>query len=263
MADPIHRGTFQPKRQRITERWSPTTGHTREFEWRGFDEQQIRGYAAQYAQAGCEYEYINQFGHHHLVATDTSGNVTIDTWEIGVNEILVSSLRNPFNVFNLSAANLEVIARAIKDGSTLQEAQQALEDDTGDVYGDVMDAAAIRLYKRMIAGVDSFYHHQYTLRHTTNCSNRYSLNIADLNVNYIYTTANLLSETQSSFLWVYPLPGRLAYKILSIPFPAAEDDYLWGWLKSASAESTAANNRVNIVTEYKLAMWTTDEYLIV
>lgn len=259
------RGTLSPLRQRTSERWSPTHGHTREFEWRGLSENQIRTYAYQYARAGCEYEYVSQHGVYTLVAVDTSGEVTIDTWEVQVNQVFVSSLLNPFNIENISTGNREIIARAVKDGSSLAEAQGVLEDETGDIYGDVTDAIAIRLYKRLIAGDDTFLAYRYVLRHTTNVSNRYTINVADQYVGYIYSTAELLSETQDGDSWIYPLPGRLAYKLNNLAYPSVDqiDAFsFWGWHKSASSESTAANNRVNIVTEYVLGAWKTDEYLL-
>src|SRR5690606_6075756 len=102
--------------------------------------------------------------------------------------------------------------------------------------------------------------YNYVLRHTTNVSNRWNVNIADINVNRLYTTAQLLSEAQNAGLWNYPLPPRLAYKINAIAVPTVQSGYLWSWLKSASSEASAANNRVNIVTEYALDQWSTDLY---
>ncbi|MEI6195262.1 MAG: hypothetical protein WCS42_13125, partial [Verrucomicrobiota bacterium] len=37
-------------------------------------------------------------------------------------------------------------------------------------------------------------------------------------------------------------------------------NYLQGALKGGSSRVTAANNRINIVTEYKLFNWSTDDY---
>jgi hypothetical protein len=47
----------------------------------------------------------------------------------------------------------------------------------------------------------------------------------------------------------------LQNKINSIAAPPVVDDLLWGWRKLPSTETTAANNRVDISTEYWLAAW--------
>lgn len=260
------KGTLVPQEQRFSERYSPTSGYTREIEWKSFDRARIQSYANRYARKGCEYSLDVVHGVATLHAIDTTGNVTIDTWEIGVSETLVSSILNPRNITNAGAGRVEMIARAIKDGSTIEAAALALEADTGDIYsGDITDNEyAVRLYNRMQAGDDSFFFNQYVLRHTTNAPSRWGSNVADANVGRIYTTAQLLSEAEDASAWIYPLPGRLSYKIQNIPVPAGiPNDRLWGWLKSASAESTAANNRINIVTEYKLGSLSTDEYATV
>ncbi len=266
MASQELRGTLTPLCQKVVERWSSTSGLETETEWKSFSGPQIRQFCSLYAAAGCDYEYVSQFGVHTLVARRPNSNgqseVTIDTWEIGVNKNIVSSLRNPRNITNIPAGYLELIGRAIKDGSTIEAARTALEADTGDTYAAGIDdnAYAVRLYQRMMKGDDSFNFYSYVLRHTTNVSNRYSVNVSDENVNCYYSTAGLLSETQSG-VWVYPLPGRLRYKILNIPVPHdIPSNYFWGWLKSSSPESTTANNRVNIVTEYELGLISTDEY---
>ncbi len=256
----IYRGTLEPLLQRVSDRSSPVNGFVRELEYRGMSEARARALFGQYISAGMEAELTVSHGICSLVATDTSGAITIDTWEIGVNEILASSLKNPRNIDAISQGELELIARATRDGTDLETAAQTLEADTGDGYSTSLSAAGERLWKRIIAGSDSFFHSQYVLRHTTNVSNRYAANVSDVGVNCIYSQAALFSETQNANLWIYPMPGRLGYKLNQIPVPTVPSNYMWGWLKGASAESTAANNRVNIVTEYKLFTWSTDEY---
>lgn len=262
-----YRGTPVPLRQRFTQRFSPTSGHTGESEWRSFDLHEIQRYFNYFANAGCEVELEYSNGTARLYALDSTGAFTIDTWEVQVNQVFVSSLLNPFNIENIPAGYLELIAEAIKNGSTIAEAAATLEEATGDIYvDDISDNEwAVRLYKRMLGGDDSFLAYRYILRHTTNVSNRYQINVADQWVNYVFSTAELLTETQDNDSWVYPLPGRLAYKLNNIPAPSVDQidaNSFWGWLKSASSESTSAKNRVNIVTEYVLAAWKTDEYLL-
>lgn len=266
----VYRGSFAAQSQRYEERWSPISGLTRDMEWSGLHEGNMRILAQAVANSGCAYQLHRQFGVFHLVATDTSGEITIDTWEIGQNENVVSSLLNPLNRAAMPQTYLDLIGRAARDNSTIAEAAAALTEDTGITYPTTItdNAAAIRLWTRLAAGETGFYRSLYVLRHTTNVSNRYRRNISDIYVGRIYTVAQLLAETQDATLWVYPLPGRLAYKIEQAANDAIAEfgttaNYLWGWLKSASPESSAANNRVNIVTEYKFFQWSTDEYLVV
>ena len=266
------RGTTTPLEQRFSEDWSPVYGVTRSIDWKSFDYSKIRTFADSYAALGCSYHLDLQHGVATLTATDNTGNFTIDVWEVGVSDILVSSLKNPRNTAVISDNNLRVIARAFRDGATLEDAATSLVSDTivpantfptpfAFLGSGTEQSAAQRLYKRMLDGSDSFFYSQYVLRHTTNVSNRYNINVSDIGVNCIYSQAQLISEATNANSWIFPLPPRLVYKLNTIPVPAIPANYMWGWLKTASPESTAPYDRVNIVTEYKLFLWSTDEYL--
>lgn len=262
----VYRGTLQPLLQRVTDRSSPVNGFVREFEYRGMSEARARALFNTYISAGMEAELAVNHGICSLVATDTSGAITIDTWEIGANQNAPIVFENPRNIANIAKATLMLIRFAVEKGLSPDEAIKIWDADTnltgqyGAAAWPAANTAGSRLYERAMRGKTEYRSFGYVLRHTTNVSNRYGQNIADVGVNNIYSTASLLSETQNANLWIYPLPGRLGYKISSITAPAGRADYLWGWLKSASSESTAANNRVNIVTEYTLDQWSTDEY---
>jgi hypothetical protein len=270
MSRAIYRGTSLPLQQRFSEHYSPTNGVTRDFLWRGHDFSRIQLLASQLVSVGAEYEYTFENGSHVLRAIDTSGEIAIDTWEMGLNRLLPSSFENPRNINSISPVHLALIKFAIEMGLKPNDAVEEFNASPELVlqYGSATwptsstsaGEAALALYDRVSKGSVSYTYSSYVLRHTTNVSNRWARNVSDVNVDCIYTTAQLLSEAENGNLWVYPLPGRLAYKILSLDAPPARDRYLWGWLKSGSAESTAANNRVNIVTEYELGQWSTDEY---
>lgn len=274
MPDLILRGTPEPQRQSYGERFSPSGGYAYTAEWRGFNGPRMRNFAQVLAANGVQYEYQEAHGVFSLRVTDSTQENTIDTWEIALNKLSPSSLENPRlllpvngNSPGVSANDRAVIARAVKDGTKFSEAIAALEKDVGGTWTEPAkgNTAAQRLYDRLKKGSDSFYNSSYVLRHTTNVNNRWNVNVADWGVDMIYTTADLLAETQSAAAWVFPLPGRLAYKIAMIVADAlatygSRDYYRWGWLKSGSSESTAANNRVNIVTEYEFGQWSTDEY---
>lgn len=100
-------------------------------------------------------------------------------------------------------------------------------------------------------GRTNFLKGKYVLRHHTNAPSNYNLNVADFNVERIYTIAQLLSEVQSTSLWILPLPSYLAFKISNYPVPLAQRaNYMWGALKTRSSATTAALGRIEILTEY-------------
>jgi len=100
-------------------------------------------------------------------------------------------------------------------------------------------------------GRTNFLRGKYVVRHHTNAPSNYASNIADFNVEKIYTISQLLSECQSTSLWIMPMPGYLAYKILNYPVPVhMRNNYMWGALKTRSNAITAARGRVEINTEY-------------
>ena len=112
-----------------------------------------------------------------------------------------------------------------------------------------------------LRGATNYLHGKYLLRHTTNAPSDYGPNVADNNVEKIYTIAQLLTECQDTSLWFLPLPGYLAYKILSYPVPVEfSPNYAWGALKTGSGAVTAANRRVEIVTEYMIDAWPKHTY---
>ena len=267
----IYRGTRNPLYQRLRRETSPTTGVLETHEWAGIGDVEMLSLEQQYVAAGFAVTFENRFGTYTLVARgiQAGGNAqanTIDVWEIAADDEIVTSLKNPRNVAGCATGEIVVIARALKDGTTIADAAAALLlDSPSGTFPTTLSAYGLRLWERLQTGSDGYLDSKYVLRHTTNVDNRYGVNIADLNVNRIYTTAQLLSEAQDTGLWIFPLPGRLAYKInaLSSDFIARYGtlaNYQWGWLKSASRENTSANNRVNIVTDYKFFNWSTDEY---
>jgi len=126
-----------------------------------------------------------------------------------------------------------------------------------------------RQYQRCLWGQTHYQDATYAVRHTTNAPSYWSANVADNNVNCIYTTAQLLSELQSSSLWYFPLPGRLAYKINAVytnfinnlPSSAASrSGYQVGWLKSPFGESSVGRTRMEIQGGYVLDQWPLDLY---
>ncbi len=100
-------------------------------------------------------------------------------------------------------------------------------------------------------GRSNFLHGKYSLRHTTIAPSNYAANVADFNVEKIYTIAQLLTECQSVVLWILPIPGYLSYKIGVYPVPANMlPNYIFGALKMRSNAVLVARGRIEITTEY-------------
>jgi len=261
----ILRGTSTPLIQRYGEKWSPSTGFARNYVYKNFDEAQMRAQFQAFINAGVEAQISSSFGVWELEAIDTTGEVTIDKWEVNIDEEQPSALQNPRNIANVDDASvMDVLAVALRDGLSLAEAHAKIAEDTGGTYtAPPYNAYTKRLFERMMAGQTQYQSSRMILRHTTNAPARYQSNIADLGVNMLYTHADLLSECLSGSLWVYPLPGALEYALTyfyNTYSPTSKSNYLWSWLKSGSPRVTAANNRVDISTQFKLDQWSTDEY---
>lgn len=252
MATHIYKGTPNPKLQRYTGKYDPISGFTYDQEFRGLDPKLMQSLANAYANAGCSYELTVAFGVATLRTTDNRGNITLDTWEIGVNQILESSLKNPRNIAGVNSVDdMLTLAKFIRGELSYDEALPLL--DGGNTW-------TTALIERLNQGSDSYFTDQYTLRHTTNVSNRWAFNVADFNKNCIYTPAQFYSEVQNSNDWIFPMPNAFVNVLTSNAAPAAPAGYTWGYLKSGSPRSTAANNRSNIVTEYKQFLWSNYEY---
>ncbi len=195
-----------------------------------------------------------------------------DQWEIETNESSESVFGDPLVQSSISSNDRAVIARAIADGTPLSDGAEACtKDGVGlnwptpvTTFTTPTAGNSIQLYNEMLKTQDSWGPFTYVLRHTSNTNAQSTYNVSDNNVNCIYTTAQLISEVTNSLLWTYPLPNRLNAKINNIPVQSADPNeaayYLWGWKKSASREQINAQFRVDIVTEYILALWSTIRY---
>lgn len=276
----VIRGTLQPQLQRYTGRYSPTSGWTYDQEFRGLSPQLMQNLASVYAFNGCSYELTVEYGIATLRTTDNRGEVSIDVWEIGVSEVLIPPWKNPRNLATIDTKTLALIKFTMDKGLLPADAVSQFNSSPELVamYGDVTwpdnasvvssDIYALRLYERMhLLGEEGVFVQMYVLRHTTNVSNRWPYNVADYNKNCIYTPAQFFSEVQNSQNWLFPMPN--AFRNVLNSNPALDgppvgfknyNRYLWGYLKGGSPRGTAANNRSNIVTEYKQYLWSMDEY---
>jgi len=256
MPTPIKKGTLVPQQQRYVETWSPVSGVTRNYEYKGMDADRMRAAMTPWINAGCEARLVLSYDMAELEITDATGTYTLDGWQIQQSDLNTSCLYNPYNI---SAAINE------HDKRTLAKYLAQAEDDWDTVYEHLQDttneAALKRLYTRMLGGNTHFLSSRYILRHTTNAPlYATGFNIADVNVDCIYPLSGLLSETQNTGYWWLPLPNTMATAINNFPFPPVIDYYQNGALKRGSSRATAANFRQEITTEYWFGQWSTDEY---
>lgn len=271
MSTAIIRGTLAPLLQRETWDFDPTRGYVHDLEYRGASQIQMLALQQSYVLNGaaCRLTY-EQGDSATLSIDDATYSYTIDSWEIVGNEEARDALTHP-NLTNgilaLGAYNPSAVITAMRNDLENQNPPHTIPGGSSpgvfDVGGDLsLFAGTIveRFYNYQCNGQTEYRRQQYVLRHKTNVPCRWTVNVADFGIDQIYTTAKLLTEVQNTALWVFPLPPRLAYKISQIPVPTAITNYLWGWLKSASTETTAAHNRVDITTEYTLENWSTDYY---
>jgi hypothetical protein len=173
--------------------------------------------------------------------------VACDTWQILANEIQNDLLEHP-DFQAMEAAYPNTIRYVLRDVDLYK---QGLMPGTPAPAAGSMPQSGY-LFELLARGATHYSLGQYVLRHSTNVSNQYAANIADVNVERCYTQAQLEAEITNAGLWTFPCPGRLIYKLRAIPVPTAQAHYQWGWRKLPSPETTTANNRDEIATEYWL-----------
>jgi hypothetical protein len=173
-----------------------------------------------------------------LTAAPIDADAPLDSWQVLANECEVPIEQHP----RARDLDLQFIT------------QQATNYKNGEAF-DVPTGDAGLLFKLMIHNLTSYKVGQYVLRHTCNISNDFALQLSDLNVEKIYSTGTLLLEITNQ-LWTYPCPPRLVAKILAmeVQIPTTSE-LMWGWRKLPSTETSAANNRIDVSTEYVLASW--------
>lgn len=257
------RGTKSPLLQWFESNFDPTSGYTYGQEYRGFDYDQMVALGNSFTALGVSAKLRYQSGEAVLTLNDATGTVVVDKWEVGVDEERPSIFENPLFMGTISGAAdrstlLTLMRNALQNGDPLNNSWNALvtpnADGTPSAFTTASNGVNLAILKEYFddynLGVTNYIRGKYRLRHTTNAPARWNANIADFNVERAYTIAQLLAETQNKTLWVLPLPGYLAYKILNYAIPQARTNYAFGAFKLRSNATTAAYNRVEITTEY-------------
>jgi len=259
MAGPIEfRGTLVPQEEGYEYEYDPTTGGRRTFTFGTFSEAQAVALANLNIANRVPTKYRLVHGIATVIVSD-SNFPGIDTWQIIANEVSKSRYDAPnlLRILNYGDGTdfygdqIQLIKNAIENKVKWSDFVSTLDPSIAGA-----DLTYVKnVYNLILRGSDVYPFSQYVLRHTTNVGNNYTSNIADVNVDCVYTTGQLLSEVLNSSLWIFPMPGSYQYFIQNIPAPATQAGYLWGWLKRSATRTDAANCRTNITTEYWLEQW--------
>jgi hypothetical protein len=267
------KGNWYPQLQLQRAKFDPLRGWGYQYRWKGANQTLMLPVFADCANAGMACDCTFEKDMAVLEVTDSTSEYTIDSWEIHANEevrdlfslpVIVQAVGNDVGYGANGATDVFTAVReALAANDTLTQLVDAL-NTFPDLSGTSIGYLEY-IYTMYQQGTTGFRRQQYVLKHKTNVSNRWSANIADYGIDNIYTPAQLISEVTNYGLWIFPLPDRLVYKLLAIPVPVSSgflsgENYLWGWLKSGSTETTEALNRINIETDYVLELWNLSLY---
>jgi hypothetical protein len=254
---PIVRGSKSIIRRERRVTFDPARGYSTTTEYESVDEKALAATLQNADKAGVAYDLTLTGKKSRLLVSssesqDGSPNSPVDTWQLLANESQRDIKEHP----SVLLIDPELLAQVVQAAHDFEEGEVA--DFSAETEDDELNEKLTALFFLMTHGVTSYETINYVLRHTTNVSNRYDTNISDSNVGRVYGTSGLTAETQDIGLWTYPMPGRLAAKIAAIPDPdltGLGNILDWGWLKRASTETTSANYRIDISTEYWLGAW--------
>src|ERR1035437_362350 len=104
----IQRGSSAPFLNSFSGKYSPTSGWSFNQKFAGLSYWQMQNLAYLYSQSGCSYTISYENGKATLETEDNRGNVTIDTWEIGVNRTTRGLLQNPLITNRVTTSNTGV-----------------------------------------------------------------------------------------------------------------------------------------------------------
>jgi hypothetical protein len=255
MPRPIINGSLNPVRQSIKSSFSKSNGLTTVIEWAAPGDN-LTGYANVLRQNGIQHDHTFAGGRSILIETASGGlagvnDVATDRWELMANENMLD-VKEHHNWVNLSDQTKALILRDVNRHLDKGKAPTREWLETEPTAED--RATATSFYEILVRGSSHFPVYNWVLRHTTSVSAEYTQNVADNGVNTIFTTAQLISEIGNSSYWIYPAPPRFRSKVGGLTFGAVSG-LTNGWLKKPSQESTGANNRIDISTEYVFAQW--------
>lgn len=267
--DTIVRGSKFPQGQRVVLKYDPQTGIVVDNDYNGAGQAEMQALFYDFIQSGIACELTFEKDKASLKSSDSTQQTTLDTWEIAGSEESPDGLSHPTLLSICTDDEIRAIRAGINaaettDGTSLQD---IIDNGILDALTDADKETVLKFIGLQVRGSTEYFAPSYVVRHTTNAPARtYGSNIADDGVNQIYSFAQLLSEVQNSGYWLFPMPAALVTQVSFLasnppPTPIKNpDDYFFGWFKSPPTKTTAANNRLNIVTEYTLKQLSTVYY---
>lgn len=267
----VVRGDVSPQLRLQKSKFDPIRGYTFFYDYDGQDQGYLFSVQLLCNSAGLATELTFEKDRAVLSVVDATSEFTIDSWEVHANEEtrdlfshpnLVTAVGNDVGYGSPSTDVLTALRQAAGDGDTVSQLSVI---PAINALGSSIDVV-LEFFNLYQQGTTGYRRQQYTVKHKTNVSNRWNVNIADVGIDTIYDMSQFFSEVTDSTLWIFPMPGRLQYKLANIPTPSLPGTgavgtgtdpsmYLWGWLKSSSTEISEALNRVNIETDYTLEAW--------
>lgn len=279
-------GSPYPILQRTERDFDPTRGFIIREHWEGTSQTLMEALQNDYVNAGIACKIIYELGKGVLQVNDSTQEYTLDYWEMPNNDEVLDPFLNPNIVAEINTtANPDATIAAIRDGLASNEPSFIAATDSAPASGlfSKLPCSAIRAglpngtgipsgtfgytqrtYYNVLLGLTGYKDAAdglgYVLRHSTNVSNKYQTNIADFGTGQIYSVPQLLSEISDNGLWINPCPEPFQYLIAHILPPISRPGWQIGWFKDRSTRSTAANNRINITTEYVYGQFDSDLY---
>lgn len=197
---------------------------------------------------------------YELNSLQNSPEVPQDLWQLPGTTMQKNIYEHPKSI----ALDLAYpgILKAIQDAYNSNSSGNAVTPIFNASPAALTDPRTIAIIAAVGKGQDHFDYSRYGLKHTQTVSQVYGGDVLDSNSENIYTTAQLLAECAE---FPIPLPTRMANKIQAIDdaavkaFPAPAG-YVWGWKKDPSTETTVANYKIEIVTDYAYDLWNTYFY---
>lgn len=248
MPTPISNGTREPILKRRSSSYDPKTGLVETHEYEGSGDS-LNGLAAECIANKTPFTMTSS-GRVSTISFSSPSNIgggpelTPDGWQLLANELSVPISTHP---------KILALPETGPNSWSNAKTQADLHENGKTVKLTGMSGDSLFLYNELIRGTTHYPRGQYVLKHTTNVSNAYSANIADSRVEFVYTTAELVEEISDITLWTDPCPGRLILKIEAMEVQVPDSKFsVWGWRKLPSQETAAANNRIDISTEYWL-----------
>lgn len=255
------RGNNLPQLQQEIWDFDPIRGYIHYQTWRGASQAWMLAQQQGYVRSGIACRLIYHQGDTAtLEIDDSSQTYVIDSWEMVGNDEARDGLSHPSLILGLVAASEdpEKVISVMRKNLAEETDPTVLFGTGGDLNG--KPTICQEFYRLQMRGSTEYRRAQYVLRHKTNAPNVASPNIADFNVDAVYSPSSFLTEIASALLWAFPCPSYLLYRAAHIPAPAAIANYNWGWLKSNSTTINAPHNRIEICQEYVLEQWSSDYY---